>query len=82
MLIAALEGERMSSKDEGLAVPESDPELGAMLSQGAMSVGLEWTTMSQPPRLDYWLLRVAYAGFQHAAPMNFFPNVLWEVTRL
>lgn len=52
MLVSASEGELMSSGDEysaalpplGVAaLPESDPEISAMLSRAAMSVGLEWS---------------------------------------
>ncbi len=63
MLIAASEIERMSSGDEysaalppsGVAaLPESDPEMAAMLSRAATSVGLEWNPQScpEPSRLD------------------------------
>lgn len=71
MLITASEGERMSPEDEVSAVlppsgvtalPESDPELTAMLSRAAASVGLEWSPPLCPEssRLDDWFLGVGW----------------------
>ncbi len=82
MSIAASEGERMSSGDEDsaalppsgvAALPESDPEMAAMLSRAAASVGLEWNPppCPEPSRLDDWFLGVARAGSQRSAPSTF-----------
>ncbi len=92
MSIAASEGERMSSGDEDsaalppsgvAALPESDPEMAAMLSRAAASVRLEWNPppCPEPSRLDDWFLGVALAGSQRSAPVPFFPEVHEEVTK-
>ncbi len=92
MSIAASEGERMSSGDEHsaalppsgvAALPESDPEMAAMLSRAAASVRLEWNPppCPEPSRLDDWFLGVARAGSQRSAPVPFFPEVHEEVTK-
>ncbi len=67
MSIAASEGELGSRDDDSavlppsgrVALPESDPELTAMLSRAAESVGLHWRPPSSPEcsRLDNWFLR-------------------------
>ncbi len=48
------------------AVPDSDPEMVAMLARAAESVGLEWRPppCPEPSRLDDWFLGVARAGSQ------------------
>ncbi len=56
-----------------VALPESDPELTAMLSRAAESVGLHW-------RLDDWFLG-AQADRRQPPPVPFFPEVHEEVTR-
>ncbi|KAI2645082.1 ORF V: Enzymatic polyprotein [Labeo rohita] len=92
MSIAASEGERMSSRDEDsaalppsgvAALPESDPEMAAMLSRAAVSVGLEWNPppCPEPSWLDDWFLGAARAGSQLPAPVPFFPEVHEEVTK-
>ncbi len=68
MSIATLEGESDQSGDDGSvplppsgrsAVPDSDPEMVAMLARAAESVGLEWRPppCPEPSRLDDWFLR-------------------------
>ncbi len=92
MSIAASEGQRMSSWEEDLAVlplsgvaalPESDPEMAAMLSQAATSVRPEWNPppCPEPSWLDDCFLGVAHAGSQCSAPVPFFPKVHEEVTK-
>ncbi|KAL0172214.1 hypothetical protein M9458_032525, partial [Cirrhinus mrigala] len=79
------EGERMSSGDEDsaalpplgvAALPESDPEMAAMLSRAAVSVGFEWNPppCPEPSRLDDW-----FFGAARAVP--FFLEVHEEVTK-
>ncbi len=90
MLIAASEGELGSGDDdlaalppsERVAVPESDPELTAMLSRAAESVGLHWRPPPSPERsrLDDWFLGVQVDRRQ-PPPVPFFPEVHEEVTR-
>ncbi len=74
MSISASEGESDQSGDDGLvplppsgrsAVPDSDPEMVAMLARATESVGLEWRPppCPEPSRLDDWFLGVAHAGF-------------------
>ncbi len=64
MSIAASEGKLTSGDDDSaalppsgrVALPESDPELTAMLSRAAESVGLHWRPPPSPKRsrLDDW----------------------------
>ncbi len=54
-------------------MPESDPELTAMLSQATKRVGLEWRPppCPEPSRLDDWFLGVACAGSpSHSASLR------------
>ena len=91
MSIAASQGGLESSGDEGSAalppsgVPalsESDPELTAVLSRAAESIGLEWNPPPCPERsrLDDWFLGAAHADRQHPPLVPFFPEVHQEVT--
>ena len=92
MSIAASQGELGSSGDEDSAVlppsgapapPESDPELTAMLSRAAASIGLEWNPPPCPERsrLDDWFLGAARAESRpRIPPVPFFPEVHEEVT--
>ncbi len=91
MSIATLEGESDQSGDDGSvplppsgrsAVPDSDPEMVAMLARAAESVGLEWTPppCPEPSRLDDWFLGVARAGSQGPTPVPFFSEVHDELT--
>ncbi len=65
------------------ALPESDPEMAAMLSRGAVSIKLQWNPppCHEPSRLDDWYIGVARAGSQRSAPVPFFPEVHEEVTK-
>ncbi len=89
MSIATLEGESDQSGDDGSvplsgppsgrsAVPDSDPEMVAMLARAAESVGLEWRPppCPEPSRLDDWFLGVARAGSQGPTPVPFFPEMM------
>ncbi len=89
--IGASEGESDQSGDDGSVplppsgrstVPDSDPEMVAMLARAAESVGLEWRPppCPEPSRLDDWFLRVARAGSQGPTPVLFFPEVHDELT--
>ncbi len=91
MSIATSEGESDQSRDDGSvplppsgrsAVPDSDPEMVAMLARAAESVGLEWRPppCPEPSRLDDWFLGVARAGSQGPTPVPFFPEVHDELT--
>ncbi len=91
MSIATSEGESDQSGDDGSvplppsgrsAVPDSDPEMVAMLARAAESVGLEWRPppCPEPSRLDDWFLGVARAGSQGPTPVPFFPEVHDELT--
>ncbi len=91
MSIATLEGESDQSGDDGSvplplsgrsAVPDSEPEMVAMLARAAESVGLEWRPppCPEPSRLDDWFLGVARAGSQGPTPVPFFPEVHDELT--
>ncbi len=91
MSIAASEGESDQSGDDGSVplppsgrstVPDSDPEMVAMLARAAKSVGLEWRPppCPEPSRLDDWFLGVARAGSQGPTPVPFFPEVHDELT--
>ncbi len=92
MSIATSEGESDQSGDDGSvplppsgrsAVPDSDPEMVAMLARAAESVGLEWRPppCPEPSRLDDWFLGVARAGSQGPTPVPFFPEVHDELSR-
>ncbi len=63
-------------------MPESDPELTAMLSRAAESIGLHWRPPPSPERsrLDGWFLG-AQAERRQPPPVPFFPEVHEEVTR-
>ncbi len=91
MSSAASEGESDQSGDDGSVplppsgrstVPDSDPEMVAMLARAAKSVGLEWRPppCPEPSRLDDWFLGVARAGSQGPTPVPFFPEVHDELT--
>ncbi len=91
MSIAASEGESDHSGDDGSVplppsgrstVPDSDPEMVAMLARAAESVGLEWRPPPCPEssRLDDWFLGVARTGSQGPTPVPFFPEVHDELT--
>ncbi len=90
MSIATLESESDQYGDDGSvplppsgrsAVPDSDPEMVAMLAGAAESVGL-WTVgpCPEPSRLDDWFLGVARAGSQGPTPVPFFTEVHDELT--
>ncbi len=81
MSIATSEGESDQSGDDG-SVPDSDPEMVAMLARAAESVGLEWRPppCPGPSRLDDWFLGVARAGSQGPTPVPFFPEVHDKLT--
>ncbi len=87
MSITTSEGESDQFGDDGSpsgrsAVPDSDPEMVAMLARAAESVGLEWRPppCPEPSRLDDWFLGVARAGSQGPTPVPFFPEVHDELT--
>ncbi len=65
-----------------VALPESDPELTAMLSRAAESVGLHWRPPPSPEcsRLDDCFLG-AQADCWQPPPVPFFREVHEEVTR-
>ncbi len=65
-----------------VALPESDPELTAMLSRAAESIGLHYRRPPSPERsrLDDWFLG-AQAERRQPLPVPFFPEVHEEVTR-
>ncbi len=65
-----------------VALPESDPELTAMLSRAAESTGLHYRRPPSPERsrLDDWFLR-AQAERRQPPPVPFFPEVHEEATR-
>ncbi len=65
-----------------VALPESDPELTAMLSRAAESVGLHWRAPPSPERsrLDDWFMG-AQADLRQPPPVLFFKEVHEEVTR-
>ncbi len=65
-----------------VALPESDPELTAMLSRAAESIGLHYRRPPSPERsrLDDWFLG-AQAECRQPPPVPFFPEVHEEVTR-
>ena len=92
MSIAASEGGSELSGDDVSAqgapsgrpaVPDTDPEMMAMLSRAAERVGLVWNPppCPEPSRLDDWFLGVARAGSQRPTPVPFFPEVHEELTR-
>ncbi len=87
----AASGDELGSRDDDSAalppsgsvvLPESDPELTAMLSRAAESVGLHWRPPPSPERsrLDDWFLG-AQADRRQPPPVPFFPEVHEEVTR-
>ncbi len=91
MSIAASEDESDFAGDDAsaqlppsgmVAVPETDPEMMAMLSRAANRVGLVWNPppCPEPSRLDDWFLGVARAGSQPPTPVPFFPEVHEELT--
>ncbi len=91
MSIAASEGESDHSGDDGSVplppsgrstVPDSDPEMVAMLARAAESIGLEWRPppCPEPLRLDDWFLGVDCDGSQGPTPVPFFPEVHDELT--
>ncbi len=90
MSIAASEGELGSGDDDSaalpppgsVALPESDPELTAMLCRATESVRLNWRPPPSPEhsRLDDWFLG-AQADRRQPPPVPFFPEVHEEVTR-
>lgn len=59
------------------ALPESDPELTAMLSRAAESVRLQWKALLSPERsrLDDWYPGVPHAVHQCPSPVPFFMKV-------
>ncbi len=65
-----------------VALPESDPELTAMLSRATESIGLHYRRPPSPERsrLDDWFLG-AQAERRQPPPVPFFPEVHEEVTR-
>ncbi len=65
-----------------VAMPESNLEMTAMISQSAERVGLEWRKPScpEPSRLDDWFLGVACAGSQRPALGASLPEVHDELT--
>ncbi len=66
-----------------VALPESDPELTAMLSRSTESIGLLYRLKPPSPecsRLDDWFLG-AQAEHRQPPPVPFFPEVHEEVTR-
>ena len=92
MSITASQGGHESSGSEDSAVlppsgvpalPESDPELTAMLSRAAAAIGLEWSPPPDPvrSRLDDWFLGAAADIRRRPTPIPFFPEVHEEVTR-
>lgn len=64
-------------------MPESDPEMTAMLSQATVRVGLEWRPplCSNPTKLNDWFLGVARTNSQCPDPLPFFPEVHEGPTR-
>ncbi len=91
MSIAASEGKSDFAGDDAsaqlppsgtVAVPDTDPEMMAMLSRAANRVGLVWNPppCPEPSRLDDWFLGVARAGSQPPTPVPFFPEVHEELT--
>ncbi|XP_077057746.1 uncharacterized protein LOC143710638 [Siphateles boraxobius] len=65
------------------AVAQSDPEMTAMLSRAAASIGLEWNPPPCPERsrLDDWFLGAAAASRPQPAPIPFFPDVHDEISK-
>ncbi len=85
MSIVASEGESDFAGDDAsvqlspsgtVAVPDTDPEMMAMLSRAANRVGLVWNPppCPEPSRLDDWFLGVARAGSQPPTPVSFLPG--------
>ncbi len=93
MLIAASGDRQSSSEDEdsaGLllsgvaAATESDPELTAVLSRAAASIGLEACTppSSEPSRQDDWFIGTGRGSRPRPAPVPFYPEVHEELMSL
>ncbi len=90
MSIAASGDELGSGEDDSaalppsgrVALPESDPELTAMLSRATESIGLHYRPPPSPERsrLDDWFLG-AQAKSRQPPPVPFFPEVHEEVTK-
>ncbi len=89
--ITALGDELGSGEDDSaalppsgrVALPESDPELTAMLSRATESIGLLYRLKPPSPecsRLDDWFLG-PQAKHRQPPPVPFFPEVHEEVTR-
>lgn len=64
-------------------MPDTDPEMMAMLSQADMRVGLDWRPppCPKPTRLDNWLFGMVRAGSQHPSLVPFFPEMHEGLTR-
>ncbi len=82
----------MSSEDEGavglppsgvVATAAPDPELTAMLSRAAVSIGLEVNRppSPEPSRLDDWFLGAGRGSQPRSTPVSFFPEVHEELTK-
>ncbi len=90
MSIAASGDELGSGEDDSaalppsgrVALPESDPELTAMLFRATESIGLHYRPPPSPERsrLDDWFLG-AQAESRQPPPVPFFPEVHEEVTK-
>ncbi len=67
-----------------LVSPESDPELTAVLSRVATSIGLEACTppSPKPSQRDEWFLGTGRGSQPHPAPVPFFPEVHEELMSL
>ncbi len=92
MLIPASGDGLTSSDDEGaVGLPPSgvvvttatDPELMAMLTRAAMSIGLEVNRLPSPKPswLVDWFLGAAHSSQPCSAPVPFFPEVHEELTK-
>ena len=92
MSIAASQGGLDSSGSEDAAalppsgapaLPVSDPEMTAMLSRAAVSIGLEWNPPPHPDhsRMDEWFLGKAAAARPQPTPIPFFPELHAELTK-
>ncbi|XDV35991.1 hypothetical protein PO909_005845 [Leuciscus waleckii] len=63
------------------ALPGSYPELTAMLSRAAASIGIEWNPPPCPRCSHDWFLGAAADPRQRPTPIPFFPDVHEEVSR-
>ncbi len=92
MSIAASGDGFTSSEDEGavglppsgvVATAAPDPELTAMLSRAAVSIGLEVNRppSPEPSRLNDWFLGVGRGSQPRSTPVPFFPEVHEELTK-